>query len=537
MSNDMEDLTLSPAGIDKVSLHCEKDLTEAGVDKKEILRLRIAVEEILGVWLERLGGAKMKCKTVKNFFGNYVEIAVEGPRIDIQEGDLDRQFLFVNKLISGAAIAPVYSYGDGLNVLTIGFPKKIKIGRMAQVFIAIAAAMICGYIGRMILPSDIQNAVLSIAKMLFKRMNELLVAIASLIVFFSVCNSITSFGDLSFLGRIGRRTAKVLLFVSFLSVALVFSVFCFFIPIEGLGGGGVQGAFINGVNEVVKLFVDILPPDVVSPFMKGHIMQILFLGVSLGAIILWCGDRTIAVRDLMEESGEIVRTAMSFYLRYIPVLVFLSIFNLIFIRVPRGSVAIGLMFVLNIVAYHLILLVLFIASVIYFRVKPRILFKKLLQIYLTAFLSCSSHAGLMLILDNSERIIGIRKSYSDFANSISYIVFKPIHMISYLVYVILSAEIFNLSISAEFLLIALLFSFFLSMSASTIAMLPVLFLQLGIPEEALAVVIVANSIIGFFKSAPGLVCSLFGTIFCAEINGMLDKDVLRSNVDLSELKM
>ena len=59
--NNMEELKLSPTGIDKVSQYCEKDLTEAGVDKKEILRLRIAVEEILGVWLERLDCAKMEC--------------------------------------------------------------------------------------------------------------------------------------------------------------------------------------------------------------------------------------------------------------------------------------------------------------------------------------------------------------------------------------------------------------------------------------------------------------------------------------------
>ena len=142
MNNNMQDLTLSPTGIDKVSLHCGNDLTEAGVDKKEILRLRIAVEEILGVWLERLEGAKMRCKTVRNFFGNYVEIAVEGPRIDIQENDIDRQFLFVNKLIANAAVAPVYSYGDGLNVLTIRFPKKIKIGQTERIFIAVAAAVI-----------------------------------------------------------------------------------------------------------------------------------------------------------------------------------------------------------------------------------------------------------------------------------------------------------------------------------------------------------------------------------------------------------
>ena len=71
-----EDFTLSPAVIDKMSGICAESLSEANVGKRDILRIRLSLEEILGVWLERLGGANAAYIKGKRGKRNFVEFSV-----------------------------------------------------------------------------------------------------------------------------------------------------------------------------------------------------------------------------------------------------------------------------------------------------------------------------------------------------------------------------------------------------------------------------------------------------------------------------
>ena len=53
-------------------------LTEAGTDKRDVIRIRLSLEEILGVWLDKLEGAFVLYKTVQKFGRLTIEVCVEG---------------------------------------------------------------------------------------------------------------------------------------------------------------------------------------------------------------------------------------------------------------------------------------------------------------------------------------------------------------------------------------------------------------------------------------------------------------------------
>ena len=143
-----ERYSLSAETIDALALVCSEALLEADTDKKDIIRIRISLEEILSVLLSALGeGEACFCRTGSRFGRQFIEIRVKGEKIDLQEQDepgLD-EFMY-GRLMAEAGLSLVYTYKDGANCLTGNPPGKARLSQMAQLSIAIAGAVICGLI-------------------------------------------------------------------------------------------------------------------------------------------------------------------------------------------------------------------------------------------------------------------------------------------------------------------------------------------------------------------------------------------------------
>ena len=105
MKERRENFTLSPASIDKMSNICAEALSDAEIGKKDILRIRLSLEEILGVWLERLGSANAVCRIGKRGRRNFVEFSVEGSQLDPGSEDTEAEFLLTSRLLADAGLA------------------------------------------------------------------------------------------------------------------------------------------------------------------------------------------------------------------------------------------------------------------------------------------------------------------------------------------------------------------------------------------------------------------------------------------------
>ena len=67
ISNRNEKFTLSAQTIDSVSAICVETLEAAGADKKDIIRIRLSLEEILGIWLDSLKDAPVHVDCGRKF--------------------------------------------------------------------------------------------------------------------------------------------------------------------------------------------------------------------------------------------------------------------------------------------------------------------------------------------------------------------------------------------------------------------------------------------------------------------------------------
>ena len=96
-----KDVPLDGGGIDTLSQLLSGALEQAGVNRKDTIRLRLAAEEILGLWrsrAERETVCTFRCGT--RLGRMYIEITAPGSRIDPDEAaaDMAGQLLCANLL-------------------------------------------------------------------------------------------------------------------------------------------------------------------------------------------------------------------------------------------------------------------------------------------------------------------------------------------------------------------------------------------------------------------------------------------------------
>ncbi|MCF0247254.1 MAG: cation:dicarboxylase symporter family transporter, partial [Synergistes sp.] len=504
-------------------------LAEAKVDKKDILRIRLSLEEILGVWLERLGGANAVCIKGKRGRRNFIEFSVEGPQLDPGDEENEAEFLLTSHLLANAGLALSYSYKNGRNCLSITPPRKISVGQPLQILIALTAAFLCGFICKAFLPNT-RETIISAVMPLFDMMCGALRAVSTPLIFFAVSSSISDIGDISRFNRLGKRIIGR--FLIFSIIVSVFTACCIFPFLSVKYGSGSHG---TGLYAVYKMILDIVPSDIVTPFQSGNALQVIFLAIVMGMVLLVLGDRVSPVRDALSLLNIVTNFIMALISRLLPVFVFLCILNIFLSDFTAGFGTFIKILFLAVTCCYLVITFYFIAVSVRFRVKPAVLLKKLLPVHLITITTASSSAAFTTNLETCEKYLGISRNIVNFAVPLGQVIFKPGGIIEYLVVTAALAEIYGVAMTPLWIVNAVIIVTLTLIAAPPIPgaglmLFTLIFSQLSIPAEAIAVAVVADGILDFFNTSCNLSSLQLELIFDANDSGMLDKDVLRKRV-------
>ena len=87
---------------------------------------------------------------------------------------------------------------------------------------------------------------------------------------------------------------------AFYSVSVLLFIFLF--PIKLSGSEGNLDAF----SGLYQMLLDIVPTDIISPFVNGNALQIIFIGVILGVTIFIAGDRATLFRDGSNQANTLL---------------------------------------------------------------------------------------------------------------------------------------------------------------------------------------------------------------------------------------
>ena len=527
ISSRSETFSLSAQAIDAASEICVQTLSEAGADQKDIIRIRLSLEEILGVWLESLKDAPVHVDCGQKFGRTYLKISVDGSAMDAWEDN--EALILSSRMLSQAGLSFTYSYKNGKNCLVCNpRKKKSSVGQIAVLFGAVFLAAFLGAAARRF--PTIQAGALSVTEPLFNMILGALRAVSSPLVFLAVCCGIVSIGDLTVVGRVGKKLILRMIAGTFVLGAVMALAGSLLFPVASEAGNEISGNF----SEIYQMVLEIVPSDIVSPFLNGNALQLVFLGICVGVALLILGERVSAAQNTLLQINEAVQFLMSALGKIIPLFVFLSLFNLVISDFDSGFSSMFKVLVIAIPGCLLLTLFYVFAAAARLKVSPVLLMRKMLPTYLIALTTASSAAALATNLETCVKELGIPKKIADFSIPLGQVLYKPGFVVGFFAMILCMAESYDVPITPLFLFMSVLTIGLLSMAVPPIpggplSVFTVMFAQLGIPAEAIALAVAINAILDFFMTAAGVACLQIQVTLAADGVGMLDKKKLKKN--------
>ena len=520
-----KEVPLDEAGIDTLSHLLAGALEQAGVNRKDIIRLRLAVEEILGLWrssAEKKTVCTFRCGT--RLGRMYLEITAPGRRIDPDEAtaDMAGQMLCSN-LLAQAGLSPVYSYQDGINRLALYLSKPQKISPLLQLLLAILSAGTAGVV-LLALPASVREAAAGVVNPLFTALMGILQTLASPMIFLSVCWGIINIGDVHMLGRIGKLVLLRFLGAIFLLTAMTAACLVWLFRPEG--GAASMGE--NAAAQIYSMLLEIIPGNIVTPFLEGNSLQIIFMAICAGLVLLVLGEKTSALRALLGQLNTAVQFMMEVVSRYISLFVFVSLLSLMLSDAASnlGGVVKGLLLGMAACVAWPLLYALW--ACLRLRVSFPLVLRKLLPTYLIALSTASSSAALSSNLETCERRLGVSGRIVHFAVPLGQVMFKTGGAVGFFVLALGLAEFYGVAMPLSWIVTGVLTAGLLAIAAppvpgGSLTCYTVLLAQLGIPDEAIGLAVAGNVILDFFMTSCGISCLQSELILSANRLGMLDR--------------
>ena len=521
----MEQYNFSNGNIDLACEEVGKFLASAGVDRREALRLKLTFEEVLLEYQAKFGeDATYKLKCIKRFSAIRVEITVQGEGFNPLEKE-DADSAVINGLLSGLGLAPAYSYRNGKNYIVFT-PKKKPMSGTLKMLVAIVLSVIAGLL-LTLLP---EGARTSLSEKFLTPVADLffgaIAAVSGPFIFLSVLGSICSMGNTETLGKIGKKTIGAIfgyMTVAGLGLTLLATLF-FKVTL-----GGVSG---SDFTKVLDLIYNIVPANIFEPFINGNSLQIIFIAIIFGIAMLMLSSKVSGVFTVVEQLSALVQAVMSVVLEALPFAVFVIFSNMIvsgtIVELLGSYKMILIIFLL--VSVYLVGMVLWISA--RKKVSPAVLVKKILPTFLVALTTASSAAAFSTNVKDANKRLGIDKNLVDFGIPFGQVLFKMSEFAMFIPIVLTFAENYGIAITPVWLILAYITVWLISFAVPPVAGgaimgFTVVFAQLGIPTEAMAIAIALNAITDFPLTAMNVTGWQLTMIDVADSLGAINKESLR----------
>lgn len=520
---------LDSASVTAISEKTVALLRDLRYEEKNITIIRLSLEEHLSRWREHFGE-----ETPVRFFSGsrlgrpYLAFELTGERCDPTEETDDESETWSKRISAELGISPAYSYARGKNQLRLDLFRK-TINPLLRILIAIALAVVCG-LAAGLLPEEARRF---LSEKVLEQLSEtffgLLGMVAGPVIFFSILLGVCGIGDVATLGRVGKGVILGFFGLTF-GAALVGGVafpFLFSVRIVGRSDAGTQ------LNEILTMLFDIVPDNLLGPFVTGNTLQIILLGVAIGIILLMLGKKAEHLVLLAGEANTVMQVMMGWVSSLLPVIVFTVMLKSLLAGSGQLFFTIWKPLLIGVLTIMVFGTLYFLFASARLRISPRLLLHKVLPIFVLGVTTASSTACFGEVSTCCEKKMGISHSLNSFAVPLGMILCMGGCAIDLMVSSMYCASLYHVELSLISVAVAVLTSGMLAIASppvpgALLACYSILFTQLGLPAEGLVVAMTLNVFFDFFATGVNVTLVPMALTVQARKLGMLDRAVLTS---------
>lgn len=523
------------AAVDTVSDKYAEILGRRAVPKT---RVRLVIEELL-LNCRAVAGDGAECLVLlKKEFGSLrIELTTHGSEFDPSEKDDEFYEAdgFSTMILQRFNLAPKYSHSSsegGTNKVSLVLEKKPPKNLFLYYMLgAMALAIGLYYLLSAVCDASVLTVIGKITGPLFNKSVAVIAAIATPLVFFAVLTGILGLGDAKTFGKVGSKILTELLYTYLVAGALLgFFGAVFYYT------GGSQGNSENVLGQIVTLVLDIVPGNLVEPFVTDNDLQVITFAIFCGFIFLLLKKKLPNTTKICYELSDFFNKAMTVACKLLPLIVFLGIFNMLVNDAFSGIGRIYKMILLFLACSALIILTLTVKSCITTKAPLKVVLKKMLPAFLITLATSSQVAAIPENMVTLKKKLGIDSDYVDFSLPLCVVTFMPCGAAFLGLTVLTACEIAGVSVSLAVLVKVVIVGVIVAIAAppipgSALAVLPICFAACGVPNDVYPIAIVIGTIVGYVLPAFNCYCLQQKILISGYKLGKVDTEALSRPVE------
>lgn len=518
---------LCPETIDEFSNLTRQFLEAQKQPRRDVMRYVLTLEEILNNSRSAHGdGTNIRLRLSRRFFRPQIVLSIVGASRNLYVNHSADAGLLGESLLKTLGLTPEYSYRGNENTYTFTVRRK-RLNPFITLALTLIAALVVSLSG-FLMPetwrAELMNGLLT---PLHDTFLNILSCVASPMIFLSVAWGIYGIGDAATLKRVGKRILLNYVILIYLAVLLIGSlcVLLFRVDIVNTGSG------ISSFSDIFTMLLGIFPSDIFSPFVNGNTLQIIFLAVVFGIAMLFLGEKTSAVARAVEQINLIMQFLIEFISRIVPYFVFIMLVDLAWSEMNRVFSNIGDLLAIFLFGVIILLVCTVMWCSIRVRVHPFSLVRKGFPTFLIGVTTASSAAAFSYNVSTSTKEYGIDESLASFGLPLGVVTFKPSSALNFLCQALFFAKIYNVEITMSWIVLMMFTVGILALATPPIpggamASYAVLYAQLGIPAEALALSLAIDTLIDFVCTGTDQFLIPVSLLVQASKLGMVDRTKL-----------
>ncbi|MCR5590371.1 MAG: dicarboxylate/amino acid:cation symporter [Lachnospiraceae bacterium] len=535
--------TADDKGIEEIVAEVRAALAEYGAKGKDAEKTVLAAEEAAG----NLAGhtaSGMICLTIRKLPGMLsIELSAKGERYSLKDhmGDVipDEeagsavQEMVRDLLLKAMSSSVKYRHIHGTNMIFITHRRSKRtflyqtVGAMA---LAVIAGLILSSIGSDGFNKMLDSYVLVPARTMY--MNALKMVVAP-VVFFSIVSCIVKFSDISELGRVGGRVLSLYLLTTFIAVGVGIGSFCLFKPGSALPSAQAVQAAEDITSKTMDVsikdtIVGIVPSDFVQPFVESNMLQLIFLAVICGIAAGLIGRFSSFVKDIFEAFNDLFLKITTIVIRFMPIAIFCAICSMMLNMGIASVASVFGIFATFVFGLACMMIIYSLLMMIIGRMNPLPFLKKYPSAMLQVFSMASSNASIPINMEACDKLGIAPKIYS-----LSIPLGATVNMDGACVYMavfsLALAKTYGVQISGASMTAMIISIVVLSIGApgipgSGLICLSVLLTQLGVPTEAIGLVMGIDSFVGMFRCMSNCTGDVAMSVLVAKQEKSLDME-------------
>lgn len=360
------------------------------------------------------------------------------------------------------------------------------------------------------------------------------------LVFVSITLGVATMGDMAKLGRIGVKTIAYYMLTTAFAIVIGLVVANIIDPGVGLDMSKVVFAETTTTDTTVSLadtITNIIPSNVFQAFYDGDMLQVIFFAVFFGIGITSLGDKVKKLHVIFEELNNIFLQMLMLLMRFAPIAVF-SLIITTFATLGIDAIIPVFSYVFSAVFAMVIQMVVVYSAILILlgKVKPLKFFKKLRPAMGFAFSTASSAGTIPINKKCVEEEIGVDPEISSFILPLGATINMDGTAIMQGAAVVFIAQAVGVDLSAADYLTVILTATLASIGTagvpgSGVIMLSMVVTQVGLPIEAIGVVMGVDRIVDMFRTTVNITGDAVCATVIARSENAIDDEIFNKEVE------